>query len=235
MPEKKSAAAREVSPAVMAIDAWVVGLQGAPSRAPRVGGSETARAAGVRRARRSPAWARRRRDAAVCKGFSRAGYGGEEVEMGVHGGARMLLGQTQPGFQVGLATGVAVVLRRRTARRHGRRRARRLRLGRCVLDPGYGTTLGAPRHGEHRGSVTWSARHGGGAATARRAQGSVAAAGLEGKGQGPVLAARSRRARAGVHACVLRGVHRRAREGMLATRTRRGARHGAAATDRAEA
>jgi hypothetical protein len=62
-------------------------------------------------------------------------------------------------------------------------------------------------------------------------RGSVAAAGLEEKGQGPVSPSRSRRARAGVHVCVLRGVHRRAREGMHATRTRRGARHGAAATN----
>jgi hypothetical protein len=78
-----------------------------------------------------------------------------------------------------------------------------LGLGWCVLDPRYGTALGKHLHGEHRGSV--------------------AAAGLEEKGQGPVLPIRSRRARAGVHACALRGVHRRAREGMLATRTRRGA------------
>jgi hypothetical protein len=63
----------------------------------------------------------------------------------------------------------------------------------------------------------------------------VAAAGLEEKGQGPVLPSRSRRARAGVHACVLRGVHRRAREGMFASRMCRGARHDAATTGRAEA
>jgi hypothetical protein len=119
------------------------------------------------------------------------------------------------------------VLRRRMARRHGRRRARRLRLAGAFLTRGYGTALGTPRHGEHRGSVTRSSRHDGGAAST----GLGGRGGARREGQGPVLPIRSRRARAGVHACVLRGVRRRAREGMLATRTRRGARHGAAATD----
>jgi hypothetical protein len=39
-------------------------------------GSDAPRAAGVRRAHLSPAWAQRRRGAAVRKGFSRVGYGG---------------------------------------------------------------------------------------------------------------------------------------------------------------
>jgi hypothetical protein len=64
-----------------------------------------------------------------------------------------------------------------------------------------------------------------------RAPGSVAAAGLKERGKTRFLCSkRLRRARAGVHACALRGVRRRAREGVPATRTRRGARHGAAAT-----
>jgi hypothetical protein len=63
-----------VSPAVMAIDAWVAGLQGAPTRAPRVGARRPlGRPVYVARVGR-----RRGRGggAAVCRGFSRAGYGG---------------------------------------------------------------------------------------------------------------------------------------------------------------
>jgi hypothetical protein len=72
----------------------------------------------------------------------------------------------------------------------------------------------------------WPPRHDGGAASTRLG----GRGGAQGRAKARFLPERWQRARAGVHVCVPRGVHRRAREGVPATRTRRGARHGAAGT-----
>jgi hypothetical protein len=101
-------------------------------------------------------------------------------------------------------------------------------VGACAVR-GTARCSGDPRHT----ALLWATVTRTAPAWRRRGEhgGALAAAALKWKGQGSASPLRSRRACAGVHACVLRGVHRRAREGMFAPRTRRGARHGAAATD----